>query len=204
MSARPRCIGTIIAGGKGTRMGGVSKGLELVRGERMIDRTARALMEACDAVIIFSNDDAATSWISGVSVVRDVRPGAGALSGVHAALTHADGGAVVALAWDSPFVPGALLRALRECGERTGADAVVAASDAPDGFEPLCAWYAPTCLGAIEQHLDAGDFRASGWQRDVNTHKLDPSPWGDPKVMLFNVNTPTDLLRAQFLLEVAV
>lgn len=203
MNGATHCTGAIIAGGRSTRMGGVRKGLERIQCERMIDRVADALRLACDELIVVSNDESAAEWIPGATVVRDVRPGAGALSGVHAALSHADG-AVLVLAWDSPFVPGALLRALRETGERTGADAVVTSSDSPDGFEPLCAWYAPGCRAAIDRRLDAGEFRAAGWQGDVRTHRLDPSPWGDPGVMLFNVNSPDDLLRAQFFVAAPV
>ena len=208
MSGTSHCTGAILAGGRSTRMGGVSKGLERVQGERMIDRVAVALRVACDELIVVSNDELAAEWIPGVPVVRDERPGAGALSGVHAALKHATlrhaEGAAIVLAWDSPFVPGTLLRALRETGERTGADAVVTESDSPDGFEPLCAWYAPSCRAAVERRLDAGEFRAAGWQSDVVTRRLDPSPWGDPRVMLFNVNTPDDLRRAAFFLAAPV
>ena len=184
-------------------MGGVPKGLERVQGERMIDRVAQSLRSVCDEIIVVSNDERAAEWIPGTKVVGDVRPGGGALSGVHAALTHADG-AVMVLAWDSPFVPAALLQALRETGERTGADAVVTASDSPDGFEPLCAWYASTCLLAVERRLDAGEFRAAGWQDAVVTRRLDPAPFGDPTAMLFNVNSRDDLLRAQFFLAAPV
>jgi len=199
MTGATHCTGAIIAGGRGTRMGGASKGLERVQGDRMIDRAADALRAACDDLIIVSNDDAAAAWIPGTTIVRDARPGAGALSGVHAALAHSPG-AVIALALDPPFVPGPLLRALRETGRTRRSHAVVTASDSPDGFEPLCAWYALSCRPAIEARLDAGENRAGGWQGDVVTRRLDPSPWGDPSVMLFNVNSRDDLLRAQFML----
>jgi molybdopterin-guanine dinucleotide biosynthesis protein A len=196
MSARPRCTGAILAGGRSSRMGGVPKGLQPLGDARIIDRVAAALAEAADELIVVANDPAAPGWLPGVRVVGDVYREAGALGGIHAALSHA-GGDVLVLSWDSPFVPAALLRALRNAGELGGAGAVVPASDSPWGFEPLCAWYAAAALGAIERRLSAGDHRAGALQEDIAVRRLDVSPWGDPASIFFNVNTPADLERAQ-------
>lgn len=196
MPAAAHCTGAIIAGGRATRFGGVAKGLERVGGERIIDRVAAALRESCDDLIIVANEPAAADWIAGARVVADVRPSQGALSGVHAALSHA-GDAVIVLPWDAPFVPGSLLRALRAAGEEAGADAAVAASNSLWGFEPLCGWYRVSCLAAVERHLDAGDLRAGGWLGDVNAIRVDASPWGDPDEIFFNVNSSADLAIAE-------
>jgi len=72
----------------------------------------------------------------------------------------------------------------------------VPVSNAPHGFEPLCAWYRTTCRPAVERHLDAGDLRAGGWQGDVAAMRLDASPWGDPDEIFFNVNSLADLATA--------
>jgi molybdopterin-guanine dinucleotide biosynthesis protein A len=196
-----RCTGAILAGGRATRFGGAAKGLEQVGGRRIIDRVADALREACDDLMLVANDDAAGSWLSGVRVVRDVRPGAGALGGIHAALSASDD-AVLVLSWDAPNVPGGLLRALREAGEFDDADAAVPSSASPWGFEPLCAWYGPHCRAAVERALDAGENHAGGWQSGVATLRVDASPWGDPNWLFFNVNTAEDLVRAQYFLPV--
>ena len=66
----------------------------------------------------------------------------------------------------------ALLRALRATGDAGDADAVVAWSAGPLGFEPACVWLAPRCAAAIEQRLDHGDRRAGAWLADVRTHVL--------------------------------
>ncbi|MFI5246131.1 MAG: molybdenum cofactor guanylyltransferase, partial [Gemmatimonadales bacterium] len=154
MTRATHCTGAIIAGGRAARLGGVSKGLERVVGVRMIDRVAAALGESCDDLIVVANDAAAKGWIPGARVVADVRPGAGALGGLHAALVNSHD-AVLVLAWDSPFVPGGLMRALRDAGETAGADASLPVSNSPLGFEPLCAWYLASCRVAVERHLDS-------------------------------------------------
>ena len=193
-----RCIGAVIAGGRGTRMGGRPKGLERVGNIRMIDRVAAALGEAADEVIVVANDPNATGWLAGARVIRDEYANGGALAGIHAALSHANGDVLV-LPWDAPFVPGRVMMALRGSGEQTGADAAVASSSGPWGFEPLCAWYASSCRTVIEQRLDSGDLRAGAWIEDVRTIHVDVTDWGDPALLFFNVNTDDDLREANAL-----
>lgn len=198
MSDSAHCTGAIIAGGRATRFGGAAKGLELVGGARIIDRVAAALRESCDELIVVANDASADGWMPGTRIVNDVRTGFGALGGVHAALVSSAAAAIV-VSWDSPFVPGALLRALRDAGEAAGADAAVPASNSRWGFEPLCAWYRASCAATVERHLDSGDLHAGSWLRDVNAVRLDCSPWGDPDEIFFNVNSSDDLAMANTL-----
>jgi molybdopterin-guanine dinucleotide biosynthesis protein A len=195
MNVSPHCTGAIIAGGRATRFGGMPKGLERVDGLRIIDRAAAALRDACDELIIVANDPAAAEWIPGVRIVPDVRAGVGALGGIHAALSNARD-SVLVLSWDSPFVPGALLRALRDAGERGDLDAAVPMSNSPWGFEPLCAWYRTTCTPTVERHLDSGDLHAGSWLREVKSVQVPCSTWGDADEIFFNVNSADDLATA--------
>ncbi len=190
------CVGVILAGGEATRFGGQPKGLQIVDGVRIIDRVANALREVADDLLLVANHPAASEWLPGVRTAADVRRGEGALGGLHAALSHARGSATLVVAWDMPYVNADLLRALRALGE-AGADAAVAESSSSGrGVEPLCAWYGPACLHAIEARLNAGDRRVVSFFEDVRVSTLaaaEVSQWGDPSRMFFNVNTPLDL-----------
>jgi molybdopterin-guanine dinucleotide biosynthesis protein A len=192
----PRCVGVILAGGGATRYGGLPKGLEVVEGARMIDRVAAALRPVTDELLLVANAPDARFWLPGVRTEVDVRRGEGALGGLHGALAHARGDAVLVVAWDMPFASEGLLRALRARGEQ-GFDAVVPESETSGrGIEPLCAWYGPACLAAIERRLDAGDRRVISFHDDVRTARLstaEVSQWGDPARIFFNVNSPDDL-----------
>jgi molybdopterin-guanine dinucleotide biosynthesis protein A len=191
------CTGVILAGGQATRYGGRPKGLERVAGVRIIDRVAEALRGAADVLLVISNDPAAADWIPGVPAAADVRPGLGSLGGIHAAIVQA-GSPVLIVAWDMPFVPTALLIALRRAG--ADADAAVPESGSPRGLEPLCAYYTPACVGPIERRLDAGDRRVIGFYEDVRLARLPAetvATFGDPARMFLNVNTPDDLARAE-------
>ena len=198
--ARPRCTGVILAGGGATRYGGLPKGLERVGGERIIDRVATALRGATDELLLIANADGAAAWLPGVRVAADVRPGEGALGGLHAALTHARGD-IVLVAWDMPFVSAALLAALRARGARDAADTVLPESDGSRrGVEPLCAWYSSRCLPAITAALDAGDRRVIAFHDAVRTVRFgldDVRAFGDPARLFVNVNTPAELAWAE-------
>jgi molybdopterin-guanine dinucleotide biosynthesis protein A len=147
-----------------------------------------------------ANDPAAEPWLPGVRRVADVRRGLGPLGGIHAALAHTDGDALV-VAWDMPFVSPALLGALRRLG-RGGHTAVVPES-APGRLEPACALYTQRCRAELEAWLDRGRGGASEFLascpgvRTVRTAEL--TAFGDPERMFFSVNTAAALERAEML-----
>ena len=193
----PPCTGVILAGGQATRYGGASKGLVEVGGRRIIDRVAEALAAASDSLLLVANDPAAAEWLPGVPVARDLRTGAGSLGGIHAAIVHA-GVPVLVVAWDMPFVPASLLTELRDRGR--GADVVVPESGSRRGLEPLCAYYSPACIPAIERRLDADDRRVIGFFDDVKVVRLSAervAVHGDPALLFLNVNSPDDLVLAE-------
>ena len=191
------CTGVILAGGAASRYGGRPKGLERVGGRRVIDRVADALSGAADTVLLIANDPAAREWRPDLPVAADVRTNCGSLGGIHAAIVRA-GQPVLVVAWDMPFVPTALLRALRDAGTR--ADAVLPESGSRRGVEPLCAYYSPACVPAIERRLDARDMRVISFFDDVRVERVperEVRRFGDPAVLFMNVNTPDDLALAE-------
>lgn len=191
------CTGVILAGGAASRYGGRPKGLERVGGRRVIDRVAESLREAADSLLLIANDPAASAWLPDVPIAADVRTNCGSLGGIHAAIVRA-GKPVLVVAWDMPFVPAALLRALRDAG--AGADAALPESGSRRGVEPLCAYYSTTCVPAIERRLDANDMRVISFFEDVRVERLpeqDVRRFGDPAVLFMNVNTPDDLALAE-------
>jgi molybdopterin-guanine dinucleotide biosynthesis protein A len=196
--ARP-VTGVILAGGRASRYGGEAKGLRRVGGERIIDRVRAALDDACDELLLIANDATSPDWLPGVRREADVLPDLGSLGGIHAALSHART-PVLVVAWDMPFVPAALLRALRDIASDGDADVVVPESDSRRGMEPMCAWYAPACLPAIERALERDDRRVVGFFRDVRVKRLDADTvrrFGDPALLFLNVNAPDDLALAE-------
>ncbi|HJU67677.1 MAG TPA: molybdenum cofactor guanylyltransferase [Gemmatimonadaceae bacterium] len=191
------CTGVILAGGAASRYGGRPKGLERVGGRRVIDRVADVLREAADTLLLIANDPAAREWLPGIRLAGDVRANCGSLGGIHAAIVRAEG-PVLVVAWDMPFVPAGLLQALRDAGGR--ADAALPESGSRRGVEPLCAYYSPACVPAIERRLDASDMRVVSFFDDVRIERLPERQvrrFGDPAILFMNVNTPDDLALAE-------
>lgn len=202
------CTGVILAGGAASRFGGAPKGLERVDGRRIIDRVAKSLREVSDELLLVANAPDARDWLPGVRCVGDLRPGLGALGGLHAALSQAEGD-VLLVAWDMPFVSAALLGEMRRIGEGGADDSNHGLSFMPEpdvvipesdgsrrGVEPLCAWYSRRCLPAIERTLDAGDLRVIGFHEQVRVQRLPVArvrDFGDPARLFSNVNTRDEL-----------
>jgi molybdopterin-guanine dinucleotide biosynthesis protein A len=173
-----------------------------VGGRRVIDRVVDALTTATlEPPILVANDPGAAEWRPGLTVHRDVIEGMGSLGGILTAVEKA--GSVLCVAWDMPFVTAPLLSALAELLE--GVDVAIPESDSRRGVEPLCAAYGPACGPAIRAALARGDQRAIAFHADVRVARLGRErvlQYGDPDVLFFNVNSPSDLERAESLCRV--
>jgi len=204
LSARPpvrlSARGAVLAGGGATRFGGRPKGLEVIGGERILDRLVLVFERALgSSPLLVANAPDAGGWRPDLRVVPDVRSGLGSLGGIYTAVLEAPA-PVVCVAWDMPFVTPELVRALAAGLEEY--DAFLPESDSRRGVEPLCAAYAPACADAIAASLDAGDLRAIGFHQSVRVGRLPLEAvrqLGDPARLFFNVNTADDLAKADAL-----
>lgn len=188
--------GAIIAGGSASRLAGRLKGLEVIDGARIIDRVAASLRGHTERLVIAPGNLDATGWVRGATIAPDVLPIKASITGLHAALAAAADD-IVAIAWDMPFVPrelvGELIRALGK------SDAVVPIVDGRP--EPLCAAYSRRALEPIAAAVKGGIMKNSDVLATLtNVVWLDEAAlarFGEPEIMFFNVNTPTDLTKAE-------
>src|SRR6266699_7232374 len=196
--------GAVLAGGAASRYGGVPKGLLSVGGARILDRVVEGVQAVTGALpLLIANAPGASAWRPDLKPVPDARPGFGSLGGIYTAVTAA-AGPVLCVAWDMPFVPAELLRALVDGATAGQFDAFLPESSGRRGLEPLCAVYGPACRAAIERRLDQGDLKAISFHADVRVGILPLAQvrafgGGDPDELFFNVNTPADLARAEAL-----
>jgi molybdopterin-guanine dinucleotide biosynthesis protein A len=187
----------VLAGGQGTRLGGVNKALLDVGGRRVIERVLDALLPLAPpdtAAVVVANDDA-LARVPRVRIVRDVEPRAGALVGLYSGLRAVATPLAVAVACDMPFLCTTLFRHLVSLAE--GYDAVVPLLDEP---EPLHAVYRTTCLPAVEAAVASGRKRVISFFDAVRVRYVaeDELRRFDPELRSFsNINTPDDLERAR-------
>lgn len=194
----------MLAGGAARRYGGRPKGLLEVGGRRILDRVVDALGAAIGVPpLLVANAADAPAWRPDLETIRDRRPGAGSLGGIYTALC-AGPGPVLCVAWDMPFVPQPLLRAL--VAGSTGFDAFLPRSGPPvpgrgsAGLEPLCAVYGPACGPAIAAAIERDDLRAIAFHDSVRVGTLSleaVQAFGDPAELFFNVNRPDELAAAE-------
>ncbi|HZS01198.1 MAG TPA: molybdenum cofactor guanylyltransferase [Chloroflexota bacterium] len=187
----------VLAGGAGTRLGGVNKALLEIGGRRVVDRLIEAL-RPLGAEIVLVNNDGSLAGIPGTRVVPDAEPGAGSLMGLYSGLRAVRTPLATATACDMPFVSTAVLRALLDLA--ADYDAVVPVlGEQP---EPLHAVYRTTCLPAIEAALREGRKRMIAFFDAVRVRYVaeDALRARDPDLRSFlNVNRPDDLARARAL-----
>ncbi len=184
------CTGVLVAGGGGTRLGGVPKGLLLVDGEPILARTLRLFHGLFAATLVVANDPAPYRRF-GSPVVPDAIAGKGAPGGLHAALIAAPTPWVFAVACDMPFLSAGPIAWL--AARRTGAPVV-----APvwrGRVEPLHAFWSRDCLPVLERALRAGEPSFQDIAREAGGRFVPEEEWAtvDPcGRSLANVNTPTD------------
>ncbi len=135
---------------------------------------------------------------SEVRVVTDEYPDSGSLGGIYTGLRAASCGWGLAVACDMPFLNVRLLRRLTEL--RPGFDVVVPELDGRP--EPTHALYGKACLEHIRPRLEAGRFKIAGFFEDVRVRtvsQVEVAGYDPDRLSFFNVNTQTDLDRAESL-----
>ena len=190
--------GAVLAGGAASRFGGRPKGLERVGGQRILDVVVGNLRQATgEPPLLVANAPDAETWLPGLTVVRDVLPQRGSLGGIYTAVT-AGPEPVLLVAWDMPFVPVPLLRALMS--GLNGYDVFLPERGGRRGVEPLCGVYGSACGPAIKERLDREDYRAIGFHQAVRVGTLgveEVRRHGDPARLFYNVNTAAELAEAE-------
>jgi len=152
--------GLVLAGGQGSRMGGVDKGLAPFRGRPLVAHVIERLAPQVDEILVNANRNPADYARFGHRVIADEIPGfAGPLAGFERGLAHARGELVATVPCDSPFLPADLVARLRAALVAAGADLAVAKT----GTQP----HPVFCLMRRGVHASLAQFLASG-QRKID------------------------------------
>jgi molybdenum cofactor guanylyltransferase len=162
--------GLILAGGRGTRMGSVEKGLQPFRGKAMIAHVIERLAPQVAALAINANQERDAYRTFGLQVWPDRVPDfAGPLAGLEAGLAMAETDFVAAVPCDSPFLPADLIARLAEALAHTGASAAFAVTGigAARRAHPVFCLLHRNLLPALRTYLDGGGRKVGAWLQDV-------------------------------------
>ena len=185
-------IGVILAGGVGRRIGG-SKAVVQLAGQPLITYPLEAVRTALGDVAVVVKADTQLPSLPGVTVWVEPDSPRHPVMGIIQALALSEGRSVVVCAVDLPFVTPELIYRLATAD--LGQSPAVLACCGED-VQPLLGCYAPRAMEPLRTALPAEapvrELLASMGPRmlDVGDHEL-----------LFNINSPEDLLHAAAILD---
>ena len=201
-------LGVILAGGRGTRMGGADKALLAIGGATLLSCAIARLAPQVEAMAINANGDPGRFAACGLPVLPDRIDGfAGPLAGVLAGLDWAaDLGAdsVVTVAVDTPFFPRDLAARLQGAAQgmahplalaATAGDGAAIKSSRDPGLvrHPTFGLWPTALRGDLREALEGGVRKVVAW---TQRHAARDAMFEDAEAF-FNVNAPEDLARAQ-------
>lgn len=189
-----RIDAAIVAGGQGSRMGGVRKSLIEVEGRRIVDRQLDVLRPLVEVVWIIDRAEGGHPEIPGARLIRDLIPDVGPLGAIHAAFDASSADAVLVFGCDWPHLDARVVELLRD--HPSEAWALVPRIGARP--QPLHARYRRELAPVVARMIGAGERRLLGLleQCDVTTEYLE-----EPALRaidaglrcMTNINTPEDL-----------
>ena len=193
---RDDITGLVLAGGRGQRMGGVDKGLQLLRGTPLAQVALERLRPQVAGLLVSANRHQATYATFGAPVLSDLVPDhPGPLAGLLAGLQHCPTAWLQAVPCDTPHFPIDLVARLAAAASAEGADIAMAATIEDGRIQPQPVFCLVRC--ALEAGLAAfiaeGGASPRAW---AGRHALALVPFDDAEAF-FNANTLDDLQRLQ-------
>jgi molybdenum cofactor guanylyltransferase len=175
---------------------GCDKLLLEVGGLPLLRRVGDALSTRCEEILVVGGQGARLEKARRISGERP--GGLGPLAGMEAGLAAAKNRLVFVTAGDMPFLSEGLICYLLERLEARGVRAVVPRHRG--GTHPLCAAYDRGVLPHVRAALEGGVRSMHGFLEDlgsVDNVEKELLRFGDPDLLLMNVNSPEDLERAR-------
>jgi molybdopterin-guanine dinucleotide biosynthesis protein A len=181
--------GLILAGGKGSRMGGVDKGLQAFRGKRLVDHVYERFAPQVGGVIINANQNHEEYKTFGVRVVSDAIGGyAGPLAGLHAGLSVSKRPFLASVPCDSPFLSADLIERLYQRIDESGAELAVAKTG--DQPHPVFSLMRRGVLDHLAEFLKGGGRKIDAWYATLNVVEV---AFDDEADAFSNFNTLEEL-----------
>ena len=185
--------GIVLAGGQGSRMGGVDKGLQPFRGKPMAAHAIERLAPQVDELLVNANRNPEAYAGFGHRVIADEIPGfAGPLAGFERGLAHASGRLVVTVPCDSPFLPLDLVARLRAALEAKQAQIAVAKTGGQ--AHPVFCLMRREVHASLERFLANGERKIDKWYASLAVIEV---PFDDEADAFRNINTREELSQLE-------
>ena len=179
----------ILAGGKGSRLGGQDKGLLEWRDRPLIEHVLQNIESVTRNVLINANQNIEIYQQYGYPVVSDERPDfAGPLAGMLAALRSADTPYILTLPCDAPLTSADIVEQFCDAHEEKQQMLYVAGT--ADGLQPVYAMINKALADNLQQYLADGNRKVRDWMIANHAVVVDFDQLAPAFV---NINTESDL-----------
>jgi molybdopterin-guanine dinucleotide biosynthesis protein A len=174
--------GLVLAGGRGSRMGGTDKGLVTYQGSPMIAHVTGRLRSQVGSLLISCNRNSGQYRNYADALCSDRRPGfQGPLAGIESCAELLDTPMLAVAACDTPILPTDLVsRLFQALGD---GDGVFAHDGAREQY--LFALLRRKALETLPTYLDGGGRSVKGWYEIINATPVD---FSDTRDAFTNVN----------------
>lgn len=188
--------GLVLAGGRGSRMGGLDKGLQPYRGRPLAQHALERLRPQVGEVMINANRNLDAYRALGVPVWPDEVPDyPGPLAGMLAGLAHCATPLLVTVPCDTPDFPLDLASRLARGLADEGADIAVAytRSGAELFAQPVFCLMKTSLLGALRAFVASGERKTGRFALGQRQARV----VFDDEAAFFNINTLAELEQAE-------
>ena len=181
----------ILAGGQGSRLSGLDKGLILLQEKNLVQHIIERIRPQVAEIIISANRNIDAYSKLGFSVYKDDIDGyAGPLAGILKALQHCQSEWLLVIPADSPFIPHDLAHRL---GENIHTNKIAIPYDGKN-LQPTFALIHKSLAKSLESFLHQGERKARVWMEQQAHTKID---FSDQPNSFININTEDDLQNAE-------
>lgn len=193
--------GIVLAGGRGSRMGGVDKGLQAFRGVPLALYTLLRLQQQVGHVMVNANRNLAAYEAFGVPVWPDADSDyAGPLSGFLTGLERCETPWLLTVPCDTPLFPSDLARRLADAAERDQAEIAMAAAPEADQDgqlrvrpQPVFCLLRVDLLESLVRFTQSGGRKIDAWTGQQRCASVPFDAPGDDPAAFFNANTLAEL-----------
>ena len=188
--------GLILAGGRGSRMGGVDKGLQNHHGVPLAMHALMRLSPQVGEIMINANRNLGAYESMGVPVWPDTLSDyAGPLAGFLTGLEHCETPYLVTVPCDSPLFPADLVARLAQALEAADAEIAMAATveDGALQVQPVFCLMRSEVLESLVRFTQSGQRKIDKWTASLRCIEV---PFDEPHAFT-NANTPDELKALQ-------
>ncbi len=168
---RNEVSGLILAGGRGSRMGSIDKGLQALHGKPMVRHAIDRLSPQVGSIMINANQNLDVYKGFGMPVYSDEIEGfAGPLAGLQTGLSHCRTPFLVTVPCDSPFFPLDLVSRLGAALLLQHADLAVAVTGhgEQEQAHPVFCLVKASLLPHLSDFLQSGQRKIDKWYASLN------------------------------------